>query len=190
MSRWTEERFTKVMSPYLPALYRLAYRLTSRRGDAEDLLQDVLTKLFERSAELSSIRDLEPYIRRVLYNHFVDDRRRYGRQPLRLVSGGGIPETLASPDDPAADAEAAETRRRLSRALDRLSEDHRIVVVLADVEGHSLPEIEALTDVPIGTLKSRLSRARARLRELLEADGTFFVDRACSSTDGAKRDAV
>jgi RNA polymerase sigma-70 factor (ECF subfamily) len=61
---------------------------------------------------------------------------------------------------------------RLDRALARLSDDHRLVVLLHDTEGYQLNEIQELTGTPIGTLKSRLHRARARLRELLEKDGT------------------
>ena len=59
-------------------------------------------------------------------------------------------------------------------ALARLSEEHRVVVLLHDTEGYKLEEIQDLIGTPIGTIKSRLHRARARLREILEEDGTFF----------------
>ena len=190
MARWTEARFSQLLSPHLAALYRLAFRLTTRKADAEDLFQDVLTKLFERRAELSSIRDLPPYLGRVLYNQFIDDKRRYGRQPLRLVDNNRLLEDLPAGADPQREAEEAQTRDRLSRALGQLSEEHRLVVVLADVEGHSLQEMEALTDLPIGTLKSRLHRARGRLRELLRDEGTFSGASTCSSMEGVKRDAL
>ena len=62
----------------------------------------------------------------------------------------------------------------LERALAALSDGHRTVVLLHDVEGYKLSEIQDLTGEPLGTLKSRLHRARARLRDLLAADGTFF----------------
>ena len=185
-----EDRFTALLTPHLPALFRLSYRLTGRRADAEDLLQDMLAKLFERGAELSSIRDLRPYLARVLYNRFVDDRRRYRRRVLTLVDGSGRGRETVSREDPAADAERSERDACLQRALARLSDDHRIVVLLADAEGHTLAEIEAMTDVPLGTLKSRLHRARARLRELLEADGTFSAVPTCSASEGARRDAM
>ena len=185
-----EDRFTALLTPHLPRLFRLSHRLTGRRADAEDLLQDVLTGLFERGAELTSIRDLAPYLARVLYNRFIDDRRRYRRRALTLVEGNGKHDDVAGEADPAADVERSQRDARLARALARLSEDHRIVVLLADAEGHTLPEIEAMTDIPLGTLKSRLHRARARLRELLEIDGTFSRASTCSSTEGARRDAL
>ncbi len=62
---------------------------------------------------------------------------------------------------------------RLDRALAQLSDEHRLVVMLHDTEGYTMEEIQQLTDVPVGTIKSRLHRARARLREILDADGTF-----------------
>ena len=190
MARWSEDRFTSILSPRLDRLYRLSFRLTNRRADAEDLLQDVLTKLFEQRRELSSIRDLAPYLGRVLYNHFIDDRRRYGRQPLRLADSTAALDALVDEGGPESGAVQLQQRRGLERALARLSEEHRIVVLLADAEGYSLPEIESLTEVPVGTLKSRLHRARSRLRELLAEHGTFSSDPACSELEGAKRDAL
>ena len=62
---------------------------------------------------------------------------------------------------------------QLDKALQQLSDEHRIVVLLHDTEGYKLAEIEALTGIPVGTVKSRLHRARARLREILVADGTI-----------------
>jgi len=64
--------------------------------------------------------------------------------------------------------------RQLDAALSRLSHEHRLVVLLHDAEGYKMTEIQALTGVPVGTVKSRLHRARARLREILAQDGTIF----------------
>ena len=163
--------FEQTLRPHLERLYRLAYRLTGHRPEAEDLVQDVLTKLFCRGDELSSIDDLSPWLGRVLYNQFVDNRRRY-RKRLRLVENAresadpfeAIASDVASPED---EADRALDISRLQSALEQLSEDHRTVVLLHDTEGYKLAEIQRFTGVPVGTLKSRLHRARARLRELL-----------------------
>lgn len=191
MARWNEDGFTALVTPHFDRLYRLAFRLTGRRADAEDLLQDVLTKLYDRRRELSSIRDLAPYLGRVMFNQFVDDRRRYRRLPLRLVADDADPAALAAEDsNPEQSAERDRSRRALEAALARLSEEHRIVVLLADAEGYRLTEIEALTGVALGTLKSRLHRARARLREMLAEEGTFSTAASCRSLEGAKSDAL
>ena len=165
MSRLDKAAFERLIEPHFDRLFRFAYRLSGTRSDAEDLVQDVLIKLFERGDELSSIQDLAPWLGRVLYNQFIDGKRRYGRQPLTLVAQ--VPET---PTDDAGPFEAATRQQQagqLRAALDKLSEEHRVMVLMHDAEGYTLPEIETLTGIPLGTCKSRLNRARARLRELL-----------------------
>ena len=171
----SREAFAAAIEPHFTRLYRLAYRLTGSKADAEDLLQDVLIKLYERRTELSSIRDLSPWLGRVLYNQFVDDGRRYRRNPLRLVASARdrvddnpVDDIPALPDDePLAGAQQHQQLDALQKALARLSEEHRAVLLMHDSEGYKLSEIQELTGVPVGTVKSRLHRARARLRELL-----------------------
>lgn len=175
------QSFEALLRPHLDRLYRLAYRLTGTVADAEDLVQDVLIKIYGRREELTSILDLAPWLGRVLYNQFIDEKRRYAARRLHAVKAGdhcGRPGNPAEslPSDapgPEAHAERWGDITQLSRALDQLSDDHRLVVLLHDGEGYTLAEIQGVTGVPLGTLKSRLHRARARLRELLGAHGTF-----------------
>lgn len=177
----TQASFDSLLRPELDGLYRLAYRLTNDVADAEDLVQDVLTKVYERRDELTSIDVLAPWLARVLYNRFVDNRRRYEGKRLRTVAfdeHAAEPtiarSALASSDaGPEALAERALDISVLSAALAKLSLDHRAVLLMHDAEGYKLTEIQTITGVAIGTLKSRLHRARERLRSLLEADGTF-----------------
>ena len=191
MTSQARDAFAALLQPHLEKLYRLAYRLTSNVPDAEDLVQDVVLKLYERRDELTSIRELAPWLGRVLYNQFIDDKRRYGRQPLKLVeASAGVDEQPGTGTDPLAATLTADMAKSLSAALARLGEDHRVVVLLHDSEGYKLKEIQELTGVPIGTLKSRLHRGRERLRELLKKDGTFSVQEACNSMNGAEIDAL
>lgn len=182
--------FETLLTPHLPRLHALAYRLSRSAADAEDLVQDVLVKLYPRYAEVAAVRDLAPWLARVLYHQFIDDRRRYGRRNVKLVTpsgGDGLDELPASAAETPA---AAALRRDVQMALDRLSEEHRLVVVLHDVAGYQLTEIQELTDTPIGTLKSRLHRARARLREILADDGTSGASPTCMPVYGARSDAL
>lgn len=175
-----QRAFERLIHPHLRRLYRLAFRLTGSAADAEDLLQDVLTKLFERADELSSIADLRPWTARVLYNRYIDQRRRARTRRLRIVElRSANPQEEVDPDSlpangpgPEDDASVAFDIRRLERALEGLSEEHRVVVLLHDAEGWALDEIGAMTGVPVGTVKSRLHRARERLRQLW-GDGTL-----------------
>lgn len=169
--------FEQLLRPHLDRLYRFAYRLTGSKPEAEDLFQDVLTKLFTRLDDLVAVEEPGSWSSRVMYNHFVDQRRRFSRRRLvsideRQLAPGGV-DSMAGTDDPAVDAERLDNIIRLDRALAALSEEHRLVILLHDSEGYKLTEIQAITGDPVGTLKSRLHRARARLREMLSTDGTF-----------------
>lgn len=168
--------FDALIQPHLDRLYRLSFRLAGNKAEAEDLFQDVLTKIFPRLDELIEIEEPGSWLCRVMYNHFIDNRRRYARQRLVSVSEDRLPgkslEELPGNLDPVADAERLDNIMRLQRAFSELSEDHRLVVLLHDSEGYKLTEIQDVTGTPVGTLKSRLHRARARLREILAADGT------------------
>ena len=170
--------FERLVRPHFDRLYRLAWRLTGAKAEAEDLFQDVLAKIYVRLDDLISIEEPGSWLSRVMYNHFIDNRRKYARQRLIMVEEGGLPgstvDSLPGDDSPERDAERGDNIIRLEAALAELSEDHRLVVLLHDSEGYKLDEIQSITGDPVGTIKSRLHRARARLRDLLANDGTFF----------------
>jgi RNA polymerase sigma-70 factor (ECF subfamily) len=158
-------------------LYRLAWRLTGQKAEAEDLFQELLIKAFGKMDDLVTIDDPGSWLSRVMYNLFIDERRRFARRRLRTVSEGDLAGDgvagLPGPDDPAWDQERYERISALSRALAQLSAEHRQVVLLHDTEGYTIVEIQSFTGIAVGTIKSRLHRARARLRVILKADGTF-----------------
>lgn len=170
--------FEQLLRPHMERLYRLAFRLAGNKAEAEDLFQDVLTKSYVRLDDLIEIDEPGPWLSRVMYNHFIDNRRKYSRQRLVIVEESRLPgdsvESLPGGSNPELDAENADNIIRLEAALAQLSDDHRRLVLLHDTEGYKLFEIQQLTGDPIGTIKSRLHRARAHLRELLTNDGTFF----------------
>ena len=168
--------FDALLRPHLDRLYRLSFRLAGTKADAEDLFQDVLVKAFGRLDDLLEVREPGSWLCRVMYNHFIDDRRRFARARLVSVEENQLPgqsiESLPGDLDPVRDAERLDTINRLDQALAVLSDEHRLVVLLHDTEGYKLQEIQEITGDPVGTIKSRLHRARARLREILATDGT------------------
>jgi RNA polymerase sigma-70 factor (ECF subfamily) len=173
-SNHQQQRFDALVHPHLDALYRTAYRFTGSSADAEDLVQDVLVKLYPRMDELERIERLRPWLLRVLHNQFVDSQRRHKRNPVALLrehSGEGHDEGLDRfPDNEGGPEEQALRQadsRRLEEALAGLWREHRAVVALHDMEGYTLAEISETLEVPVGTLKSRLHRARAHLRRML-----------------------
>ena len=169
--------FEKLVRPHFDRLWRLAFRLTGRKPEAEDLFQELLIKAFGKLDDLVAIEKPGPWLSRVMYNLFIDERRRFARQRVHTVDEGFLPDEgvqgLAGDADPVRDTERLDRLRQLDVALAQLSEEHRVIVILHDTEGYKLEEIHELIGVPVGTVKSRLHRARARLREILTTSGTF-----------------
>lgn len=176
-SKNQDTSFDRLLRPHLDRLYRFAYRLTDSAHEADDLFQDVLVKAYSRIDDLLDIDRPGSWLCRVMYNHFIDNRRQFARRRLISVESGNLPEgdveNFPGDLDPAADAERTDYIMRLDRALAMLSEEHRLAVLLHDTEGYKLTEIQEITGDPVGTIKSRLHRGRARLREILSEDATF-----------------
>lgn len=164
-------QFEQLIEPHLNHLYQLAFRFCNNQADAEDLVQDVVLKLLPRSNEMSQIEKIRPWLAKVLYRLFIDHYRQQNRSPLSLVPDGE--NLLSEQPDPSGEtpetlAEDGLNQKRLMKALQTLNEDQRAVVLLHDVEGYTLVELESILDSPQGTLKSRLNRARTYLREYLQ----------------------
>src|SRR5206468_11938868 len=130
-ARPAELNFEDLLRPQVEYLYRLAWRFTGSVADAEDLVQDVLIKLFPRTQELLGIERLRPWLARVLYNQYVDSVRQRSRSPIvELVSGAdgednpfdALPATQNGPEE---NAERTGQRERILRALDRLNPEQR-----------------------------------------------------------------
>lgn len=172
-----QHNFERLVRPHFDRLYRLAWRLTSNRPGAEDLFQELLVKAWSKMDDLVTIEEPGSWLSRVMYNLFIDERRRFARERMRLVQEQQLPgeglADFAGENSPVRDAERLEQLKNLDKALSMLSEEHRVIVLLHDTEGYKLTEIHELMSIPVGTVKSRLHRARARLREILLADGTF-----------------
>lgn len=164
--------FERLVRPHLERLYRLAWRFTQSSEDAEDLVQALLLKLLPQAARLAEIEQPGPWLARSLYYLYIDQLRQQRRADAGLgtrihdesVLEAVVDEACESPEQA---TERARLNRRLEAALATLSPEHRALVALHDIEGHTLEELARMLDVPIGTLKSRLHRARANLRWLL-----------------------
>lgn len=170
--------FERLVRPHFERLYRLAWRLTGRKAEAEDLFQELLLKAYGKLDDLTRIDEPGSWLCRIMYNLFIDERRRFARQRMHTVEEGQMPgdglEGIPGSDDPVRNTERQEKMQQLEAALSRLSDEHRLVVLLHDTEGYKINEIHELTGIPVGTVKSRLHRARSRLREILTLSGTFF----------------
>ncbi|RJQ84638.1 MAG: RNA polymerase sigma factor [Desulfobacteraceae bacterium] len=175
--------FESLLRPHFAYLYRISYRFAGNRADAEDLVQELLIKLYARRKELSKVSNLRPWLVRVLYRLFLDSERKQKCSPLRLVKGGHqangedpLDQIPGSEPDPEQHTQRRNLAQHIEQALNQLGKDQRAVLTLHDIEGYRLGELETLLEVPLGTLKSRLHRARASLREILEKKGNLLND--------------
>ena len=170
--------FDGLMREHVPALYRSAFRWTGAVDRAEDLVQDLLVRLYPMHDELQRLDKVRPWAMRVMYRIFVDQLRRERSSPLQFGIDPADADAAGEEDhgfaDPAAGppelAEQQITRQRIAAAWTLLAEEHRVVLSMHDIEGYSLVELAAIMEIPLGTLKSRLHRARAKLRELLATE--------------------
>lgn len=164
------ESFEAIVAPHIDRLYRLAYRFTGRRENAEDLVQELLVRMYPRLNELRRVEKPGPWLAKSLYHLFIDETRRENRTPLSLLEDMAVEvEGLACVN---ASLESTLHNERwlnqVAQAVYQLNPDQRTLIALHDIEGYTLAELSGMLDSPIGTLKSRLHRARAMLREMLE----------------------
>lgn len=161
--------FDALVGPHLVSLYRLAYRFTGSSENAEDLVQALLLKLIPQEQKLRKIERLGPWLARSLYHLYVDQLRHRAISPLDLSAddGGEGLEELAEPVVPEEAVEQLLTQERVAAAVAQLPAEQRMLVAWHDIEGYTLEELAEQHHIPIGTLKSRLHRARARLRQIL-----------------------
>ena len=163
---WSAPTWEEVVAAHSGRVYRLAYRLTGNRYDAEDLTQDVFVRVF-RSLSSYTPGTFEGWLHRITTNLFLDQVRR--KQRIRFDA---LPEDAAdrmagrelTPSD-LYDAEHFD--HDVQAALDSLIPDFRAAVVLADIEGLTYEEIAATLGIKIGTVRSRIHRGRTQLREAL-----------------------
>jgi len=168
-------RYEAIIQRYARHIYNIAYRMTGNEADARDLSQEALLRVYRALRRVEPGAPLEGWLYRIVSNLYIDLLRKRPRHrvesldaPLETPRG----ELIRELPDVAANPEAIFERElfdsTIQRALGMLSEELRMVVVLSDVEGFSYEEIAAMLHIPLGTVKSRLHRARQVLQERLQ----------------------
>ena len=174
--------FNTLVVAYQRQLYNVCYRTLGSPDDAADATQDALLSAFRGLRTFNGpASGLRAWLLRVAINACYDHLRRRQRRPTDSLDALGsndpdqessIADRLADPGlGPEQRSLGAETARNIQEAIDRLPPDQRLTVVLCDVQGLSYDEAAQAMSVELGTIKSRLSRARAQLRDLLVEKG-------------------
>ncbi|OKL50185.1 sigma-70 family RNA polymerase sigma factor [Boudabousia marimammalium] len=168
--------FEELALPMLDALYSAALRMTRNPADAEDIVQEAYAKAFSAFGQYQQGTNFRAWMYRILKNTFINSYRKAQRSPQRngtdTVEDWQLYEAAKHDGTGLVSAEAealnAIPSDEIAKAMDSLSEERRMVVYLADVEGLSYKEIAAALEIPIGTVMSRLNRGRRQLREQLQ----------------------
>lgn len=170
-----QARFERDVVPYMRQLYPAALRMTSNPTDAEDLVQETITKAYRAFHQFQPGTNLKAWLYRIMTNARNSAYRKQTRQPLQSLYGD-LQDIPAQAGPQAKVVESAETQAlerlpdsEVLTALRELPEVFRTVVYMADVEGYPYKEIADRTAVPIGTVMSRLHRGRQKLRTKLAA---------------------
>lgn len=164
---WTPPTWEEVVQEHSARVYRLAYRLTGNRHDAEDLTQEVFVRVF-RSLSSYTPGTFEGWLHRITTNLFLDQVRRKQRIRFDALPDDAHDRLPGQADlGPERAWEHNNLDRDVQAALDTLPPDFRAAVVLCDIEGLSYEEIAATLDIKLGTVRSRIHRGRAQLREAL-----------------------
>lgn len=166
--------FEKEFMPHLDAMYNFALRLTNDEDDAQDLVQDTCLKAYRFAGSFEPGTYAKAWLFRILRNNFINDYRKKSRGPSK-VEFEWVEQAYVGEDDaePAFQADLkAETVNdmmgdEITKAIQALPVDFRMIIILCDLEDFSYEEMAKILNIPIGTVRSRLHRGRAILKEKL-----------------------
>jgi RNA polymerase sigma-70 factor, ECF subfamily len=173
----------ELITRYERKTYNLAYRLMGNHADASDAAQEALVRVYTRLHNFRGDSAFSTWLFRVVTNTCLDELRRRGRlrhasldNPLPAEEGALPRQTTDEGDGPTERAERREVQAAVRRAINRLPDEYRAVVVMRDLHDLSYHEIAAVLGTSLGTIKSRLHRARQALRLIIRATEAAKLD--------------
>ena len=177
------EAFEKIITEYQSIIYNIAFRFAGNAEDAADMSQEVFLKMFRNINSFQFKSKLSTWIYRVATNTCLDQVKRKNRNNPAYSLDDGFEDGDGSffsneiaDDSPTPDEviEQAEMKDVINQAISELPDDYRTVIILRDIQGLSYDEIAEIIECSVGTVKSRISRGRRNLREILSKDRELF----------------
>lgn len=167
--------FNQEFLPHIDSMYNFAFRLTMDEDDAHDLVQDTYLKAFRFISSFEQGTNAKAWLFRILKNSFINDYRKRSKEPAKVdyqeiettynsEEGGDAQHTVDLRANTVQDMIGDE----VANALNSLPVDFRTVIIICDIEGFTYEEMAKILDIPIGTVRSRLHRARNLLKEKLK----------------------
>ncbi|MGI6183115.1 MAG: RNA polymerase sigma factor [Candidatus Fimadaptatus sp.] len=170
------EAFEELMAAQESRMYAIALRMMGNREDAQDCAQDAMVRIYRAMGSFKGQSSLATWIYRITMNTCLDELRR--RKVRKVTSLDTLVEAGWSPTDKGETPEEhglrSEKQAVLNEAIQSLPEDMRAAIVLRDIKGYTYDEIADILDANVGTIKSRISRGRERLREILSKHSELF----------------
>ena len=169
-----EEVFEQEFLPHINSMYNFAYRLTFEEDDAKDLVQDTYLKAFRFIDSFERGTNAKAWLFRILKNSFINDFRKKSKQPAKVdynevesyYNSEDVDETITT--DLRVETVQHMIGDEVTNALNALDVDFRTVIILCDLEGFTYEEMAKILNIPIGTVRSRLHRARNLLKDRLK----------------------
>lgn len=189
------DAFDQLVRRYEAKIYSVSYRFMGNHADAGDLAQDTFIRMYQSLPNFRGDSSFSTWLYRVAANACRDELRKRQRRrsvsmdELMAASPTKVPAAAAQ-DSPEETAQRHETQRQVQGCLDELSPDHRLILVLREIQDLSYEEIAGILDCSLGTVKSRISRARNALKEKMKEKGELFSPDGRLNDKGGKQNAM
>jgi len=177
------EAFEELIEAYQKKVFNLAFRIIGNFDDANELAQEALIRIYKSIRSFKEESSFSTWVYKITTNICLDEIRKrknkkvvYIDDEIKLTDGEVIRQIEDDKPTPEEKAESNEIKKTVFEAIGKLPEDHKVVIILRDIQGFSYEEIARITKCPEGTIKSRLNRARLTLREILKKKKELFSE--------------
>ncbi|MDK2918001.1 MAG: hypothetical protein PWQ37_734 [Candidatus Petromonas sp.] len=177
------ESFEKLIEKYQVTAFNVAYRMIGNKEDASDITQEALIKVFKSIRKFRGESGFSTWFFRIVTNTCIDMVRKESKittysidKTIETEDGSYKREISDEKNIPEQMYEKKEQKERVQKAIGKLPGKYRIAIILRDIQDFSYEEISEILDCPLGTVKSRINRGRALLKEILQKDMELFLE--------------